>query len=173
MSSLRAELFEPAEYLEQRGRPGWFATLIRRDGRTRQDTYQLTDLPAVVAGLYPDVDTWITQATFRSRNRRAVNLRDVGLLFSDLDTYHSEGLANRAPEEQAELLVAYCTNEGLAAPSIVLFSGRGLQAKWLLTEAQGPIRLFEWNQAQLALTKLLTPFCLRQCRARRLLGSPT
>lgn len=105
-----------------------------------------------------DRDTWITQATFTAANRRAVNVRDVGLLFADLDTYRTPGLADKTPEEQAALLAIYCRQEGLPAPSIVLFSGRGLQAKWLLVEAVEPAGLTEWNHVQLALVRLLEPF---------------
>jgi hypothetical protein len=119
----------------------------------------------VVGGLNPFIDTWITQAIFNGPNRRAVNLRDVGLLFADLDTYRAEGLRGKTPEEQAALLCLFCAQEGLPAPSIVLFSGRGLQAKWLLTSAVPAVSIFEWNQTQLALVELLEPFAAdRQAR---------
>jgi hypothetical protein len=75
-----------------------------------------------------------------------------------LDTYHIENLSKRPPEEQAELLAGFCRLEEVPAPSIVLFSGRGLQAKWLLSEALGAVSLHEWNAAQMALVKLLEPF---------------
>ena len=100
----------------------------------------------MVGGLNPFIDTWITQAIFNGPNRGAVNLRDVGLLFADLDTYRAEGLRGKTPEEQASLLCLFCAQEGLPAPSIVLFSGRGLQAKWLLTSAVPAVSIFEWNQ---------------------------
>jgi len=112
----------------------------------------------VVKALDPQHDTWITQAVFNGPNRRAVNLRDVGVLFVDLDTYRSGALADKTPEQQTALLLLFCADEGIPEPSIVLFSGRGLQAKWLLSESVMPVNLYEWNQAQMALVKLLQPF---------------
>lgn len=113
------ELFEPGEYLDQRG-PGFFSVLAKPYGRARQDSYELQLLPAVVKAADPAVDTWLTQATFKAPNRRAVNLQSVGLLFADLDTYHVQHLANLGPEEQARKLVTFCADEELPAPSIVL-----------------------------------------------------
>lgn len=151
------ELFEPGEHLDRQGE-GYFSVLAKPSGSTRQDSYQLHLLPTVIKAADCDVDTWITQAMFSQANRRAVNLRSVGLLFADLDTYHNPNLASRAPEEQAQLLAGFCACEELPVPPIVLFSGRGLQAKWLLSEALGPVSLYHWNTAQLALVKLLEPF---------------
>ena len=152
-------LFEPAEYLDEQG-PGYFSILAKQDtdSRAEQHSFELQHLPTVVRGLNPSYDTWISQASFNRPNRRAVNLESVGLLFADLDTYHVPNLANRSAEDQAELLVGFCIAEGIPTPSIVLFSGRGLQAKWLLSNALGPVSLYEWNAVQLALVKTLEPF---------------
>jgi len=151
------ELFEPAEYLDQQGE-GFFSILSKPDGKAKQDSYELGLLPTVIKHIDENLDTYITQAVFNARNRRAVNMRSVGLLFVDLDTYKNDNLRNRSPEEQANLLVNYCGQEGIPAPSIVLFSGRGLQAKWLLDESLGPVSLHDWNEVQLALVKALETF---------------
>lgn len=151
------DLFEPGEYLDARSE-GYFSVLAKPHGQARQDSYPLRLLPTVVEHADRSVDTWITQASFTGPNRRAVNVLDVGVMFADLDTYHCPGLRDRPPEEQANLLAAFCAEEGIPAPSIVLFSGRGLQAKWLLSEALGRVSLPEWNRTQLSLVKLLEPF---------------
>jgi hypothetical protein len=151
------ELFEPGEYLDQRG-PGYFSILAKLSGKARQRSYELRFLPQIIHGLNPQIDTWISQAVFDQPNRRAVNLRSVGLLFADLDTYHSPGLVDKTPEEQTALLLAFCGQESIPKPSIVLYSGRGLQVKWLLDEAIELVSLFEWNQAQFALVQVLKPF---------------
>ena len=149
-------LFEPGEYIPQKG-PGYFTIAAKPEGRWREASYELQLLPEVVKAASPAVDSFITQAVFGQRNRRAVNMTSVGLLFADLDTYHTE-LKGKPPEEQAAALVSFCAQEGIPAPSIVLFSGRGLQAKWLLTEALGPEDLPAWNAVQIALVTLLEPF---------------
>jgi hypothetical protein len=154
----QADLFEPGEYLRGAGRPGYFSVLTKRDGWAYPASFELAHLPAVVESLNPALDSYITQAVFARRNRCIMNLRDVGLLFVDLDTYRTPGLAGKSAEELTALLLLYCGQEGLPAPSIILYSGRGLQAKWLLSEALEPVSLCEWNQAQLALVRLLEPF---------------
>jgi len=154
-----AELFEPGEYLESRG-PGWF-TLAAKPlgaGSWTEQHYPLTALPIIVNGVDITKDTYITQAVFKTGNRRAVNVQSVGLIFVDLDTYRVPNLTTRRPEEQAVLLAGFCTANDVPIPSIVVFSGRGLQAKWLLTEALDPVEIHVWNQAQIALVHLLEPF---------------
>jgi len=157
MMGQAAELFEPGEYLDTRG-PGWFLLAGKPGGVWKEKAYPLAALPVVVNGANPAIDTWITQAVFNTTNRRAVNMQSVGLMFADLDTYHVPNLTARAPEEQAELLAGFCLAEELPVPSVVVFSGRGLQAKWLLSEALGPVSLHDWNQAQNALVRRLEPF---------------
>ena len=152
-----AELFEPGEYLDQRG-PGYFSILAKANGKAKQTSHELRFLPQVVNGLNPRIDTWISQAVFDQPNRRAVNLRSVGLLFADLDTYHCPGLADKTPEQQTALLLVFCGHEGIPEPSIVLFSGRGLQVKWLLDHAIEPLSLYDWDASQLALAQVLKPF---------------
>lgn len=151
------ELFEPGTYLDQQA-PGFFSVLSKPNGRARQNSYELRFLPTVVKHANENIDTWITQAIFSARNRRAVNMSSVGLLFADLDTYHVGGLQKMDPEQQAQLLVYYCAQEGIPAPSLVLFSGRGLQAKWLLDESITRVSLYEWQEAENSLIKALEPF---------------
>ena len=100
MSSAQ-ELFEPGEYLDCTRREGYFTICGTPEGKWREAHHELRFLPAVVNGVNPFIDTWITQAVFNGRNRRAVNVRDVGLLFADLDTYHRPDLAG-TPEERVE-----------------------------------------------------------------------
>ncbi len=157
MQVAQPELFEPQHYIDYQG-TGYFSVLSKPSGRARQESYQTSLLPTVVSVLPQEIDTWITQAVFNQPNRRAVNLRSVGLLFADLDTYNVPAFRGKTSEQLAWMLVEFCCQEDLPPPSIVLFSGRGLQAKWLLDEALGPPFLCDWNAVQLALVKLLEPF---------------
>lgn len=151
------ELFEPQTYLG-RG-PGYFAVLWK-DGQksVHQISYPLEALAPVIQTVNPAYDTWISQATFISKNRRAVSLRSVGLLFADLDTYNLPGLAGRTPEALVTLFLGYCAAEGLPPPSIILFSGRGLQVKWLLEETIDRGSILAWNDVQRALVHVLDGF---------------
>lgn len=152
-----SELFEPGEYLDARG-PGLFTVGIKPGGTWRQSSYELQLLPQVVKLADPKIDTFISQGVFQKPGHSYVNLQSIGLFFADLDVYNAPHLRNRSPEEQAKLLAGFCLEEGIPVPSIVLFSGRGLQAKWLFTEAMGAIAVPAWNEAERALVSLLEPF---------------
>ncbi len=150
------ELYEPSAYIDQKG-PGYFAVFVP-SSRPRQKLYETILLVPVIEALDPTRDTYISQAIFTHRNRRVTNLMSVGLAFADLDTYRRIGLADKSPEEQTALLMGFCEQDGIPAPSITLFSGRGLQVKWLLDEALEKSRITEWNEVQLGLVKMLNPF---------------
>lgn len=72
----------------------------------------------------------MSQAEFIRPNRRVVNLLRLGLLFTDLDTYRIPALAGR-DHNSGRLSVVFCAKEGVPAPSMLIYSGRGIQAKWL------------------------------------------
>ncbi|UVM45661.1 replication protein [Pseudomonas brassicacearum] len=94
------------------------------------------------------IDTWISQAEFIRPNRRVVNLLRLGLLFADLDTYRVPALASRKPDELAASVLFLCADAGLPAPSILIYSGRGIQAKWLLEGTIPRQALPRWNACQ-------------------------
>ena len=156
-----AELFEPTEYIDQ-GRPGYFTLAALPEGRWRQRSYRVEHLATVVNGVNPFIDSYITQAVFDRAGTSIVDVRDTAVLFADLDCHNRADLRGKTPEELAALLCAFCAHEGIPAPSVVMFSGRGLQAKWLLTSAVPRVDLHLWNQAERALVRLLAPFAADQ-----------
>jgi len=157
--TIQPELFEPQSYLDCDTGPGFFSLLVRTpDGAVHPKSYELGLLPRVITAVNYDLDTWISQASFLVRNRRAVSLRAVGLLFSDLDTYKTPSLQGKSPDELLKLLFAFLAVEGIPRPSTVLFSGRGLQAKWLLTEPVHRAGIMVWNDLQRALGSVLDGF---------------
>jgi len=130
-------------------RVGFFSLLVAANGgEKRQVSYRLTDMPVVLRAVDPTRDTWLSQAEFTKPNRRVVNLARIGLLFADLDTYRMPWAEGRAPEAQAESVLYWCEQEGMPRPSLIVFSGRGLQAKWLLEGTIPRQALPRWNACQ-------------------------
>lgn len=148
-------LAEAAHYHDQDA-TGFFSILVRdRQGQTRQSSHRLTQLPQVLDLLDPTRDSWISQAEFARPNRRVVNLLRLGLLFADLDTYRQPWAVGRNPDQLAASVLYHCAQEGIPPPSILVFSGRGLQAKWLLTHALPRAALPRWNACQRHLVERL------------------
>lgn len=128
---------------------GYFSLLTRdAEGKTAQSSHMLRDMPRVIQLLDYRRDTWISQAEFAKQNRRAVNVLRIGLLFCDLDCYKLPGLRGASPQTMLNSLLYFCADEGLPPPSIVLYSGRGLQAKWLLDKPIPRHALPRWNSCQ-------------------------
>ena len=124
---------------------GFFSILTKKDGKGVQRSFKLTDMAKVLPLLPLDLDTYISQAEFIEPNRRIVNLARVGLLFVDLDCYKLD------PSTALSKLFWTCDENKIPHPSIVIFSGRGLQAKWILETPQPRYALPRWNAVQSAL----------------------
>ena len=129
-------------------RTGFFSLLVAHGNTKRQDSYRLTSMPTVLNMVDTSRDTWLSQAEFMRPNRRVVNLARVGLLFADLDTYRQPWAQGRTPDELAASVLYYCAQEGIPTPSLLVYSGRGLQAKWLLDGTLPRQALPRWNACQ-------------------------
>jgi DNA-binding CsgD family transcriptional regulator len=138
---------------------GFFSLLLQKGpGQAKfQRSYKLRDMPQVLELIDYSKDSWISQAEFALPNRRVVNLSRVGLLFIDLDTYKSELMKTKNVEEQIRTLHFFCDDLNIPRPSLVVFSGRGLQAKWLLQHALPRAALPRWNACQKVLVEALAP----------------
>lgn len=133
-----------------------FFSILHADGTTKkQRSYLLSAMPEVLQTLDGSHDTWISQATFTRPNRRAVNVFNVGLLFCDLDTYNLPGGEGLPPEWFANMVLQVCDEEGIPPPSFMVFSGRGLQAKWLLDKPLPRQALPRWNACERYLVHFL------------------
>jgi len=152
VSPAQLELFSAADEAgcyHDTARHGFFSLLVATgEGEKKQDSYRLSLMPTVLSHLDHSRDTWLSQAEFIKPNRRVVNLARIGLLFADLDTYRQRWAQGRSPEQQTEALLYHCDTEGLPRPSLVIFSGRGLQAKWLLDGTLPRAALPRWNACQ-------------------------
>lgn len=129
-------------------RAGFFSLLVDSRGEKRQSSHRLADMPKVLSLLDKKRDTWMSQAEFIQPNRRVVNLLRLGLLFADLDTYRVPALVGRTPEALAASVLYFCGEEGLPLPSVLIYSGRGIQAKWLLDGTIPRQALPRWNACQ-------------------------
>lgn len=139
---------DEAQTYHDSGRSGFFSLLVDVRGDKRQSSHRLVDMPTVLSLVDKTRDTWVSQAEFIRPNRRVVNLSRLGLLFVDLDTYRVPALTGRKPDELAASALYFCADEGLPAPSLLIYSGRGIQAKWLLEGTIPRQALPRWNACQ-------------------------
>ncbi|MCG8121386.1 MAG: replication protein [Candidatus Thiodiazotropha endolucinida] len=139
-------------------RYGFFTLLLDRKTGKRQRAFKLDDMHRVLPLVDRTRDSWISQAEFILPNRRIVNLARIGLLFCDLDYYRTD-YKRLPPERVAEALIWYCHNEAnIPPPSLIIFSGRGLQAKWLLDGTVPRQALPRWNACQRKIIDTLDAF---------------
>lgn len=140
-------LFEAEQYHDI-NRHGFFSLLVGSPTGKRQDSYRLSQMPVVLSMLDHGRDTWLSQAEFIRPNRRVVNLARIGLLFADLDTYRMPAISGRSPDQLAASVLYHCADEGVPTPSLLVFSGRGIQAKWFLDRPLPRQALPRWNACQ-------------------------
>lgn len=148
---------EEARAYHDPARSGFFSILVDVNGDKRQSSHRLTEMPTVLNLIDKTRDTWLTQAEFIRPNRRVVNLARIGLLFADLDTYRTPWATGRTPEQLAASVLYHCAQEGIPTPSLLVFSGRGIQAKWLLDGTIPRQALPRWNACQKYLIDRLKP----------------
>lgn len=148
---------DEAQMFHDIGNHGFFSILVDVHGVKRQSSHRLIEMPTVLNLIDKRRDTWISQAEFTSPNRRVVNLARIGLLFADLDTYRMDWAVGRSPEQLADSVLYHCHQEGIPTPSMLIFSGRGIQAKWLLDGTLPRAALPRWNACQRYLIDRLKP----------------
>lgn len=141
-------------------RPDFCVGLLYDDGtgRKRQEMVSIAALPDWFnqkANLTRDL--WISQHIFRpGKHRRIEDLRLLTMAHVDLDVYklpEDSWASGRSPEEQAQSFMAICDMEEVPRPSYIVFSGRGLQAKWIFDRPIPKRALPRWNALQQALVK--------------------
>ena len=162
ISTAQLELFNegalPEAVTLHADRPGFFSLLVKPAASTpRQSSYRVDVLPQVLAALDPDIDSYMSQATFFRPNRRLVNLWRVPLCYVDLDAYRSE-YASRDPEGMSLAVRQYMTDTGIPPASVVVHSGRGVYLKWLLKSPLPQAALPRWNAVQRELVSRLADF---------------
>jgi len=124
----------------------WLALLARQDtGSMRQQMFRAADLAKVLQAAPRDRDCYMSQAEFYRRNRRAVNLLCLPLLFVDLDPPKGH---NIDADTWRHRVLMFCRDEGVPPPSLIVYSGRGAHLKWVLSDPLPRAALPRWNLAQ-------------------------
>lgn len=169
---------EPEPFLYHDASQRGFVSLWSRervDGR-HQTSVQLRQLPESLAAHVGQADRYISVGVFYLPNRRTVSLTRMPMVYADLDTYKIPRLRVLPPEAQLEELLHFCSQHMLPEPSVVVYSGRGLQAKWLFPQALPRAALPRWMAVQRAINVELEEFgadrdALDASRVLRLEGS--
>lgn len=155
------QYFSPAEeaqlYLNT-GR-GFFSILLDKGEDKKQTSYPLESLPMVLDALQGyHGNVWISQAAFRCPNRRQANFSRIGLCFLDIDAYSKPWSKGLSPEEMASAFACACVAEGIPLPSYIVFSGRGVQPKWLLNSPLPKAALPRWKAVEKHLVKTFSSY---------------
>lgn len=125
--------------------------------KTVQHSYPLSYLSVVKNGMDRNLNSFISQSSFTKPNRQIVNLWRMGVVWVDLDTYKTE-FGQFSIDNQVDMLLWYLYNiHGYPEPSMIVFSGRGLYAKWLHTPLPRAA-LPRWNAMMRQLTDSLSNF---------------
>jgi len=125
-----------------------FFSLLTKNGSSKpsQRSYSLERLPWVIENVNPALDTYVSQAEFIRPNRRTVNVARLPLMFADIDpTAYNRHLP---PSEWQRLALMACVDEGIPPPSLIVFSGRGIHLKWILSNPVPRAALPRWTALQ-------------------------
>lgn len=141
-------LFDENDLIHSPDRIGYFSVLRKYpDRKPSQRSYVLSMLPEVLRALGDTPDCYISQGEFRRPNRRTVNLLRIGVCWVDLD-YYKVVRDFRTPYHLVEAFLDHCNDVGLPLPSIMIDSGRGVYAKWILDRPVPAVALPRWNAVQ-------------------------
>ncbi len=133
----------------------FFSIFRKTGGRPIQRSYRMPQLETVVAATSGQNDVYLSQSSFFSFGRKAVNFKQTRAAWVDLDIYN-----------QGRTLTAQTINEiiergrslGIPDPTSIVSSGRGCYLKWFfevpVTQAQLPV----WNLLQSTLTAAYASF---------------
>ena len=131
---------------------GYFSILqARSNGTVKQRSFPVSELSKVLSTLdLLDGDIWISQAEFWSSCRRLVNLKSLSSSFLDIDGYKSEiGWAfGKSPKAMADAFMFFCDSLEIPRPTVIVFSGRGIQPKWVFEKPIPRKALPRWNALQ-------------------------
>ena len=109
-----------------------FFTLNRIENkRLQQKTYKLDQLEFVLSHISQNRDTYMSQGFFSKPCRRALFIETITHAYIDIDCYKSNFFAENSTKQQKTLaILAFCDDNLIPAPSVIISSGRGIYLKW-------------------------------------------
>ena len=114
-------------------------------------------LPEVLRTIGDTPDCYISQGEFKRPNRRTVNLLRMGVCWADLD-YYNVMREFSTPQHMCSAFLQHCVDIGLPLPSILIDSGKGAYAKWILDRPIPHQALPRWNAVQRLLLERIEEF---------------
>lgn len=142
---------------------GW-ATLNykKKQGQLREHRFRVEDLETVLKSVIcthgDDHHLYLSQHSYKKPSRTIDALMTLNVLMLDLDIYKSFGFRfdGVSVDIAIQMVLARLDFYEIPRPSYIVFSGRGLQVKWLhqpvYKSAQG-----EWTKAQNRLLQIMGP----------------
>lgn len=126
-----------------------------------QRCMKITKLAEHLAELYSvpqtDLSIWLSQASFaKFGSRCAVDLMRIGLCFVDLDTYKVPTAKDLSRAQVIEQIHAICRGAGIPSPSLIVYSGNGYQAKWVLDAYLPRAAVVRWRLVEKRLVELFS-----------------
>lgn len=126
-----------------------FVSFLTPGAERRQVSVRLADFPEHLAQVRASgKDAYLSQNEFFKPNRRAINLKRITSCYVDLDVHKVPGMQDLGKHLMAERMLMACEDRGLPMPTVLVHSGRGLQAKWVLERPVGAGALPRWQAVQ-------------------------
>lgn len=153
-------LFDGAASVEERIAQLYATVKGKSPHPVRQQCLPITMLPRALDALvnrpgFEITDFWISQNGFSQKNRRASCVLHLNMLFVDIDIRTIGGpghwLAGMAPDAAANCFVRWCHDHDIPEPSIIVWSGNGLHAKWFFSTSAPRLAKPAWDALQLHL----------------------
>lgn len=118
-----------------------------------EESFKIEEMPIVIADFMKRGggarDAYISQHAYNRRSRRIESLNTLNLCSVDLDTYASTSNAGELSETALiNIILEKCRRYGIAEPSYIVHSGRGLQVKWIFSDPLSGYALTRWQTVQ-------------------------
>ena len=129
---------------------------VDEHGRWREKSHNVKKLPDLIAEIAGETDTYLSMSRFFGR-REIAHLWQLGAMYVDVDYHKVPEYRDAHPLGVLDDVLAALERAQIPAPTLALFSGRGLYVIWLhnaVPRAAAP----RWNAAQRELWKALEPF---------------